>query len=68
MVLTKIVAKLTLVFLLFQFISPFAHLQTYAMSTLDIVDNNVNKNVLTNLHGYCAGADFRYDVYWDDSS
>ena len=36
--------------------------------TIEIVDNNVNNNSITNLHGFCTGPNFTYDVYWDDTA
>ena len=64
----RIISRIAITFLLLELFLPFHHLSVHAAGTLKIVDNNVNKNVITDLHGYCAGADFRYDVYWNDDT
>ena len=46
----------------------FLFLDVFAASGIEIVDNTMNKNIIAELHGYCTGPDFRYDVYWDDPS
>ena len=64
----KITARFAILALMLEIFLPFHNFSAHAMTTLNIVDNNVNKNIITDLHGYCAGADFRYEVYWDDST
>jgi len=47
-----------------------AFLLSYSLfgQTLSVVDNNVNSNIITNLHGFCTGPNFTYDVYWNDTA
>ena len=57
--------KFSLFFIAFLFFSVNSSLFG---QTIQIVDNNVNNNPQTTLHGFCTGPNFTYDVYWDDTT
>ena len=36
--------------------------------TIDVVDNNINNNNITDLHGYCELGAFKYELYWESDT
>jgi len=60
-------ARIVLLSLILQLFLPFGLRLSHAMSSLGIVDNNVNNNIITAVHGFCEGPNFSYDIYWEDT-